>query len=163
MIGLELGADDYITKPFSLRELLARVRVILRRADTIRAIRLAEVDDSEKETAGNAGVRGRRLMRFGGWTLDRRLRELRRPNGSLVPLTNGDYTLLVAFLESPLKPLSREHLLQSTRVHEDVFDRSIDVQILRLRRKIDIEPHRSSMIRTERSVGYIFTVSVEVE
>lgn len=161
VIGLELGADDYITKPFSLRELLARVRVILRRVDTLRMVRIVDAD--ARESRAKSGTRAKRLMRFGGWTLDRRLRELRRPDDTLVPLTNGDYTLLVAFLDAPLTPLSREHLLQATRVHENVFDRSIDVQILRLRRKIDIEPKSPSMIRTERSIGYVFTVLVESE
>ena len=161
VVGLELGADDYITKPFSLRELLARVRVILRRSDALRATQQATDaaladETAELDRAGGGEKTAGRVLRFGGWTLDRRLRQLRRPDGEPVPLTNGDYTLLVAFLEAPLRPLSREHLLQATRIHEDVFDRSIDVQILRLRRKIDIEPARPSMIRTERSVGYVF-------
>jgi two-component system, OmpR family, response regulator len=147
VVGLELGADDYITKPFGLRELLARIRAVLRRRDT-----------------GQAGVqrdteRGR--YRFGGWQLDRRLRRLTDSIGAEVGLTKGEYALLIAFLDAPQRPLSREQLLQATRVHEDVFDRSIDVQVLRLRRKLESDPSTPSIIRTERGVGYVFSLPVE--
>ena len=147
VVGLELGADDYITKPFSLRELLARIRAVLRRQEAGRA---APQRDPE---------RGR--CKFGGWQLDRRTRRLTDPDGTPVALTKGEYALLIAFLDAPERPLGREHLLQATRVHEDVFDRSIDVQILRLRRRLETDPSAPSIIRTERGVGYVFALPVE--
>jgi DNA-binding response OmpR family regulator len=97
---------------------------------------------------------------FAGWLLDRRQRLLADPAGAAVRLTKGEYALLCAFLASPGRPLSREQLLQATRVHEDIFDRSIDVQVLRLRRKLDVA-REASMIRTERGIGYVFAVEVE--
>jgi two-component system, OmpR family, response regulator len=146
VVGLELGADDYITKPFGLRELLARIRAVLRRRE---AGQVATQRDLEK---------GR--CRFGNWQLDRRNRVLTNAAGEPVALSKGEYALLVAFLNAPQRPLSREHLLQATRVHEDVFDRSIDVQVLRLRRKLETDPSAPSIIRTERGVGYVFTLPV---
>ena len=147
VVGLELGADDYITKPFGLRELLARIRAVLRRRE---AGNVAAARDSE---------RGR--CRFGGWLLDRRSRRLTNSAGAPVSLTKGEYSLLVAFVDAPQRPLSREHLLQATRVHEDVFDRSIDVQILRLRRKLEIDASAPRIIQTERGIGYVFALPVE--
>jgi two-component system, OmpR family, response regulator len=147
VVGLELGADDYITKPFGLRELLARIRAVLRRREAGQANAQRDME------------KGR--CRFGGWQLDRRNRRLTNSAGELVALTKGEYALLIAFLGSPQRPLSREHLLQATRIHEDVFDRSIDVQVLRLRRKLESDPSTPSIIRTERGVGYIFSLPVE--
>jgi DNA-binding response OmpR family regulator len=147
IVGLELGADDYIVKPFSLRELLARVRAVLRRHEMGRAARVRE-----PERGG---------YRFKGWRLDRRARKLIEPHGDLVALTKVEFSLLLAFLESPQRPLSREYLLQATRVHGDVFDRTIDMQVLRLRRKLEIDPSMPRMIRTERGIGYVFTLPVE--
>jgi DNA-binding response OmpR family regulator len=147
VVGLELGADDYVTKPFGVRELLARIRAVLRRWETGRIV-------SQRDAA-----QGR--YQFGNWQLDRRLRRLTTSSGGSVTLTKGEYSLLVAFLDAPQRPLTREHLLQATRVHEDVFDRSIDVQILRLRRKLETDPRMPCIIQTERGVGYTFTLPVE--
>src|SRR5262249_17737055 len=135
------------TKPFSLRELLARIRAVLRRREIGQA-------NPQRDVA-----KGR--CRFGGWQLDRRSRRLTNSAGQPVTLTKGEYTLLIAFLDAPLRPLSREHLLQATRIHEDAFDRSIDVRVLRLRRKLETDPNAPSIIRTERGIGYVFSLPVE--
>jgi DNA-binding response OmpR family regulator len=147
VVGLELGADDHITKPFGLRELLARIRAILRRREAGRA-------EPQRRVEGDH-------YRFGDWQLNERTRRLTGVNGERVALTKGEYTLLVAFLNAPGRPLTRAHLLQATRVHEDTFDRSIDVQVLRLRRKLEIDPSAPRVIRTERGVGYVFDLRVE--
>jgi DNA-binding response OmpR family regulator len=147
IVGLELGADDYIIKPFSLRELLARVRAVLRRHEMGRAARARD-----PERGG---------YRFNGWKIERRGRRLIDAGNAPVPLSKGEYALLLAFLEAPQRPLSREQLLQATRIHEDIFDRSIDVQVLRLRRKLETDPSAPRMIQTERGVGYVFSVPVE--
>lgn len=143
VVGLELGADDYLMKPIALRELLARIRTVLRRADS----------QSEHVASGKS--------RFRGWEVDRRLRTLRDPKGEITKLTKGEYALLVAFLDAPGRPLTREQLMNATRVHEDVFDRSIDVQILRLRRKLEQDPTQPEIIVTERGHGYLFAAPVE--
>jgi len=148
VIGLELGADDYVLKPFSPRELLARIRAVLRRTE----IRDALHDKNEKRT----------LYRFGDWVLNLRTHQLTAPGGVPVALTHGEFSLLAAFLRSPQRVLSREQLLATTRMHEDIFDRSIDAQILRLRRKSEADPSHPTLIRTERGAGYIFTAPVLV-
>jgi len=149
VVGLELGADDYLTEPFGLRELLARIRAVLRRREC--APPPVEVPVDPK--------RGR--CRFGGWVLNRSTRGLSDPQGAPVILTKGEYAMLLAFLEAPQRPLSREYLLQATRVHEDIFDRSVDVQVLRLRRKLESGPDARRIIRTERGFGYVFDLPVE--
>jgi two-component system, OmpR family, response regulator len=147
IVGLEMGADDYLPKPFNPRELLARIRAVLRRAE----IRDALHDKNEKRT----------LYRFGDWVLNLRTRQLTAPGGEPVVLTHGEFSLLAAFLQSPQRVLSREQLPAATRMHEDIFDRSVDAQILRLRRKLEADPSRPALIRTERGVGYIFAAPVQ--
>jgi len=150
VMGLELGADDYITKPFSPRELLARVRAVLRRYKTAREVLPAR---NEKK----------RAYRFAGWELNLRTRRLTGPESKRVELTNGEFSLLEAFCAAPQRVLSREQLLDLSRLHNtEVYDRSIDVQILRLRRKIEANPSAPEYIKTERGMGYLFDTPVDV-
>lgn len=149
ILGLELGADDYVTKPFSARELLARTRAVLRRIQ-----QHADAHPPDEEV---------QALRFEGWELDLRTKRLCAPNGARVDLTQAEARLLQAFLRSPRRTLSRDQLLDLSRGHsEDVFDRSIDVQILRLRRKLEADPSRPKLIRTERGSGYFLDAKVEV-
>jgi len=147
VVGLELGADDYLTKPFSPRELLARIRAVLRR-HTMAA-------EAAQKPASDV-----RAFQFAGWELNTGTRRLTSQDKTRVELTNSEYSLLVTFLRSPRKILSRDQLLEGVRVNADIFDRSIDVQILRLRRKIEPNPNEPTLIRTERSVGYFLDVDV---
>jgi two-component system OmpR family response regulator len=147
ILGLEMGADDYLGKPFNPRELLARIRAVLRRADNMRA-----------DPAAN----GSRVLVFSGWRIDRVLRELASPAGARVVLTDAEFGLLRAFCERPGRVLSREQLLDLTQGRSlGAFDRSIDILVSRLRRKIEADPHQPSIIKTVRSGGYLFTSTVE--
>jgi DNA-binding response OmpR family regulator len=149
VMGLELAADDYLTKPFSPRELLARIRALLRRARA-------------QETVAD-GLHKLRAYRFAGYELNVRLRRLVAPGGANVPLTNAEFNLLTAFLASPQRVLSRDQLLGLSRLHNDeVYDRSVDVQVGRLRRKIQPAKDSVELIRTERGAGYVFTAPVEI-
>lgn len=145
IVGLEMGADDYMPKPFSARELLARIKAVLRRVSTNGASKLG----------------GTKIVKFADWRLDLVRRELQSPEGTVVDLSAGEYDLLLAFLEHPQRVLSRDQLLDYARSRVAApFDRSIDVQVSRLRRKIESEAH-PSLIKTVRGAGYVFTIPVE--
>jgi two-component system OmpR family response regulator len=146
IIGLELGADDYIAKPFSPRELLARIRAVLRRAG----------EGGEREEAMP------RALLFGGWRLEPARRRLLSPEGVEVPLTGGEYDLLFALAERPNKVLTRDMLLDLLRGRQaGPFDRAIDVAISRLRRKLEDDGRRAQLIKTVRGGGYVLAAEVE--
>ena len=151
IVGLELGADDYITKPFHVREVLARVRAVLRRY---------EGGVSSSAAAAPSASPGERLA-FDGFTLDIARRELRDELGKICELTTAEFNMLVMFLERPSRVLSRDNIMDLLKGHEwSPFDRSIDSLIVRLRRKIEIEPDRPRLIKSVRGVGYVFTGEV---
>lgn len=151
--GLEVGADDYVAKPFQLRELLARVRSVLRRRNSAPA----RADGEAPEEPGE-------VLRFGSYELDRRKRLLLAADGGPLELSAGEFDLLLTFLEHPRRPLSREQLLDYAHGREvALFDRSIDVQVGRLRRKIEANPRRPELIKTVRGVGYVFDIEVTQE
>ena len=149
IVGLEIGADDYVPKPFNPRELLARIKAVLRRA-------------GEAPAAAGAVQRDGSARGFAGWRLEPAARRLTAPDGAGVELTAGEFELLVALVEHPQRVMSREQLLDLTRGREAApFDRSIDVQVSRLRRKIETDPSKPEMIKTVRNGGYVFTTAVE--
>lgn len=146
VLGLELGAIDYVTKPFGIREFLARVKAGMRSRPT----RLID--------------RSTRSYIFGNWRLSPRYRNLTGARGCEISLTVGEFNLLMAFLKSPKEILSRDQLLSASRINdEDVFDRSIDVLVRRLRRKLEQDPSHPAFIKTERGTGYFFDAEVDVE
>jgi two-component system OmpR family response regulator len=145
IVGLELGADDYVPKPCNPRELLARVRAVLRRRREPRS-----AEDSLDAAC-----------EFAGWRLDLVRHELRSPDGVVVNLSSGEFSLLRAFVERPQRVLTRDQLLEFARgPQSDAFDRAIDVQISRLRRKLEDKSDAAELIRTVRNEGYIFTPKV---
>ena len=146
ILGLEMGADDYLPKPFEPRELLARIRSVLRRSNAV-------------PSNGNDKAQ---LMRFSGWTLDLTARHLVNPDGIVIMLSGAEYRLLKVFLEHPNRVLNRDQLLNLTQGRDaDQFDRSIDLLVSRLRQRLRDEPREPRYIRTLRSEGYVFVSSVD--
>jgi len=147
VMGLELGADDYLTKPFSPRELLARIRTVLRRAHAGQEVHGAPVC---------------RAYRIPGWELNLRTRRLTGDDGAQVALSNGEFNLLAALLSTANRVVSRDQLIEMSRRYDnEVYDRAVDVQILRLRRKLERNPAEPQIIITERGAGYRIAVPVE--
>jgi len=142
IVGLEVGADDYIAKPFHLREVLARLRTVLRR-------RQRSPEAAKTETG---------IIRFDGWELDPERRRLTMPDGQEVALTTGEFDILTVFARHPGRVFSRETLMDLTRGRrQEAFDRTIDAQIARLRKKIEPDPGAPTLIKSVRGVGYVFT------
>ncbi len=149
IVGLEMGADDYVAKPFDLRELAARVRSVLRRT---------------KVEAPPDPPAARDCFDFAGWRIDLSSRSLTRPDGAAVPLTTGEFDLLATFVRNPNRALSRDQLMELMHHREaGPFDRAIDVQVGRLRRKIERDPGEPELIKSVRGVGYLFTARVSTE
>lgn len=145
IVGLEIGADDYLVKPFNPRELLARINAVMRRA---------------RGTVGSPQSSGYRLH-FDGWSLDTRRRELTNPDGAIVDLSTGEYELLLTFLDNPQRALSRDLLMDSAKHRIATgFDRAIDIQVSRLRKKLDVSEDGQAMIKTIRGTGYLFVPEV---
>jgi two-component system, OmpR family, response regulator len=150
VVGLEIGADDYLPKPFGSRELIARIRAVLRR--------------SRVDVAALSPARHPRHYRFDRWELDTGARELLRDDGVTVPLSTGEYDLLIAFVERPQRVLSREQLLDLARGRAgNVLDRSIDTQVSRLRKKLELDPSDPKIMKTVWGGGYMFTPVVSYE
>lgn len=151
VVGLEAGADDYIAKPFHLREVLARIRTVLRR------VQPASASPTTATTSGN----GETVLSFEGWHLDQLKRELRRPDGGLVALTTGEFELLRVLARNPNRVLNRDQLMDLVKGRGwEAFDRAIDTQVVRLRRKIERDPQHPELIKTVRGAGYIFAAAV---
>lgn len=147
IVGLEVGADDYLPKPFNPEELVARIRAVLRRAQSLPTDKSAKID---------------RIFSFAGWTLDCRSRQLTTPDGVVVTLTDGEFELLRALAERPGVILTRDELLDLTSGREPgLFDRGVDMQIMRLRRKLSAHTDASEIIKTVRQQGYMFTADIE--
>jgi two-component system, OmpR family, response regulator len=145
-VALEFGADDWLARPFGYRELVARARAILRRFP---------------DGGPTAQFDARGWARFGDWRLHPKFRRLLNPDSITVPLTKGEFATLMAFVESPRRLLTRGYLVQATRVHQDALDRSVDVQVMRLRQKIEVNPRAPTIIQTCRGIGYRLALPVE--
>jgi two-component system phosphate regulon response regulator OmpR len=157
VVGLEMGADDYITKPFHLRELSARIKSVLRRTGIV-----TEAAVNEHVTAANGHKNGKEVIEFNGWRMDCGRYEIYNPENENVPLTTGEFNLLKVMVDSANRAMSRDHLLDVTRGEEyDSFDRALDIQINRLRRKLGDDPRSPRLIKTVRGVGYMFIGDVK--
>ncbi len=149
IVGLEIGADDYISKPFNLREVLARVKSVLRRLQPAGSSRQTEKTGHEP------------VLTFDGWVLDQERRQLVSPEGHDVPLTTGEFEILSAFVQHAGRVLTRDYLMDQTRGRTwEAFDRTIDAQVSRLRRKIEGDPKNPKLVKSVRGVGYMFTAKV---
>lgn len=149
IVGLEIGADDYLSKPFNPRELLARINAVLRRAR-----------GGGSGAAGPTGTASYRLA-FDGWSLDTKRRELTNPVGAVVDLSTGEYDMLLTFLEFPQRVLTRDQLMDGAKHRPPTgFDRAIDIQVSRLRKKLEAGPEAKEMIKTIRGTGYMFVPPV---
>lgn len=155
--GLETGADDYITKPFELREVLARIRSVLRRVGPRSAAASSVPIAPARLDSGETIV-------FEGFRLDPQRRELRDKKGYPVPLTAGEFALLLAFARNPNRVLNRDQLLDLVKGREwAAYDRGVDTQVMRLRKKIEADPHQPALIKTVRGAGYVFAAAVKSE
>jgi two-component system OmpR family response regulator len=151
VVGLEVGADDYVTKPFDLRELVARIKAVLRRIEA--------APPGPAATAAAPADKGR--LSFDAWVLDTAARRLVHPQGHEVTLTSGEFDLLCVFAQHPGRVLSRDFLLEQTRGREAApFDRTIDVQVGRLRKKLEVDSDDPQIIKSVRSAGYVFVPAV---
>jgi DNA-binding response OmpR family regulator len=150
VVGLEVGADDYIAKPFHLREVLARVKSVVRRRKPA------------LESVGRSEDPKEEVIQFDGWILDTARRRLLSPTGDDVVLTSGEFDLLATLAKHPGRVFSRETLIERTRGHNmKAFDRTIDAQIARLRKKIERDPRSPTIVKSVRAVGYVFTARVD--
>jgi len=156
VVGLEAGADDYIAKPFHLREVLARIRTVMRRAPPQR--------QSASSRESPAAANDAETLIFQGWRFDVVRRELRNTAGDLVPLTAGEFDLLHVLASNPNRVLNRDYLMNLVKGREwAAFDRAIDTQVARLRRKVEPDPQNPQLIKTVRGAGYIFAASVKTQ
>jgi two-component system, OmpR family, response regulator len=176
VVGLEIGADDYITKPFDLRELLARVKAVLRRVETSASVSASAFAPAPTTAAASASASATTTaavapslaanntdcLHFSGFTLDRAARHLCGADGNEIALTAGEFDLLLVFLTHPGRVLSRDYLLSQSRGREAApFDRSVDVQIGRLRKKLEVDAQEPQILKSVRGAGYLLAVPVK--